>query len=296
MLRFLVFSLRRAWQGFWRNVVMSLAATATMVLMLLLMAGLVIVLTGLNAGLEYFERKVEVEAFLVNEASPPEIEAAMAEVRALPEVSAVRYVSKEEALQRFREFTAAQGQPDLTDVLPSNPMPASIEVDLVDPLVYGEVVKTLEAQEEVVDAVLQTRDVVEALLTVTGTLRIGGLVVLGLVGLTVFFIVINSVRLAVVARADEIEIMRLVGASDAFVRWPFVFEGMLVGLLGAIVTLGVLALAYQPLSRLMFDFFQVLPLDFGRFVMRDVALLVVGSGVGLGALGSYVSVRSYLAR
>ena len=57
-----------------------------------------------------------------------------------------------------------------------------------------------------------------------------------------------------------------------------------------------IALAYQPLSRLMFDFFQVLPLDFGRFVMRDVALLVVGSGVGLGALGSYVSVRSYLAR
>lgn len=294
MFRFLVFSIRRAWQGFWRNAVMSLAATATMVLMLLLVAGLTIVLTGLNAGLAYFEQKVEVTAFLEKSATPASVDAVMAKVRALPEVAAVSYVSRDEALRRFREFSA--GQPDLVDVLPSNPLPASLEVDLVDPLVYGQVVATLEAEEGVVESVAETREVVEALVTVTGTLRLGGLIVLGLVGVTVFFIVINTVRLAVVARADEIEIMRLVGASDAFVRWPFVFEGILVGFLGAAATLGLLALAYQPLSRLMFDFFEVLPLDFGRFMMRDVALLVFGAGVGMGALGSYVSVRSYLLR
>ena len=88
--------------------------------------------------------------------------------------------------------------------------------------------------------------------------------------------------------------MRLVGASDAFIRWPFVFEGIFVGLLGAVVTLGLLVLAYEPLSRVMFALFEVLPLRFGEFVLRDVALVVVAAGVALGGLGSYVSVRSYL--
>lgn len=90
--------------------------------------------------------------------------------------------------------------------------------------------------------------------------------------------------------------MRLVGASDAFIRWPFVFEGVFVGLLGALVTLGLLVLAYEPLSRAMFALFEVLPLRFGEFVLRDLALVVLGTGVALGGLGSYVSVRSYLGR
>ena len=90
--------------------------------------------------------------------------------------------------------------------------------------------------------------------------------------------------------------MRLVGASDAFIRWPFVFEGIFVGVLGAVITLTLLALAYQPLSEVMFALFQVLPLRFGEFVLRDVALVVLGAGIALGGLGSYVSVRSYLGR
>jgi cell division transport system permease protein len=90
--------------------------------------------------------------------------------------------------------------------------------------------------------------------------------------------------------------MRLVGASDAFIRWPFIFEGVFVGLLGALLTLVLLVLAYQPLSQVMFALFNVLPLRFGEFVVRDVALVVLGAGVLLGGLGSWVSVRSYLGR
>lgn len=296
MIHFLLFSLKRAWQGFWRNIVMSLAATATMVLMLLLLAGLLIVVTGLNAGLDYFESKVQVTAFVKDAASRPRIDHVMAEVKALPEVATVAYVSKDEAIQRFREYNAQRGQTDLTDVLPWNPLPASIEVELADPLVYGQVAKVLGDEKDVVENVVENQAVVNALLTVTNTMRLGGMLVLGLVALVVFFIVINTIRLAVVARAQEIEIMRLVGASDAFIRWPFVFEGVFVGLLGAALTLGLLALAYEPLSRLMFALFEVLPLRFGEFVLRDVALVVIGAGVGMGGLGSYVAVRSYLVR
>jgi len=294
VIRFLLFSMKRAWEGFWRNIVMSLAATATMVLMLLLLAGLLIVVTGLNAGLDYFESKVEVTAFVRDGASQARISEVMDKVRAMPDVAGVAFVAKDEAIQRFREYNAARGQTDLTDVLPWNPLPASIEVDLADPLVYAQVANTLKDERDVVENVVENQSVVNALLTVTNTMRLGGTVVLGLVGITVFFIVINTIRLAVVARAREIEIMRLVGASDAFIRWPFVFEGIFVGLLGAVVTLGLLVLAYEPLSRVMFALFEVLPLRFGEFVLRDVALVVVAAGVALGGLGSYVSVRSYL--
>ena len=91
----------------------------------------------------------------------------------------------------------------------------------------------------------------------------------------VLFIIVNTIRLAVVARAEEIEIMRLVGASDAFIRWPFVFEGALVGLLGAVLTLALLAVAAEPLSQAMVGFFNVLPLELGS-VGRDTAVLVLG--------------------
>jgi len=89
--------------------------------------------------------------------------------------------------------------------------------------------------------------------------------------------------------------MRLVGASDAFIRWPFVFEGAFVGFLGAAITLAVLAAAAEPLNAFMVDFFRVLPLQMGSMT-RDIVTLVVGTGVGLGILGSWLSVRTYLIR
>jgi cell division transport system permease protein len=143
--------------------------------------------------------------------------------------------------------------------------------------------------------VKEIQKLVDQVLTVTNILRTGGLVLLGLVGLTVLFIIVNTIRLAVVARAEEIEIMRLVGASDAFIRWPFIFEGAMVGALGSALTLGLLALAGPPLGDFLYDFFRVLPLQFGSLATQLV-VLVAAAGVGLGVFGSWISVRSYLIR
>src|SRR5690349_25112141 len=117
MISFLAFSLGRAWQSFWRNAAMSLAATATMTLMLLLLSGFWIVQAGLLAGLEFVEQKVQVVADLNDNAVPSAIEALQARINAMPEVSEVDYVSKEEALKRFQENRAAQGEEDLTTYL-----------------------------------------------------------------------------------------------------------------------------------------------------------------------------------
>ena len=298
--RFLAFSLGRAWQGFWRNALMSLAATATMVLMLVLLAGFWLVQAGVGAGLSYVEEKVEVVADLrdVRGAEDAVTVAAMeleTRLMADPAVRSVHFVSKEEALARFRARLAERNQADLTGFLDRNPLPASLEVKLVDPRRFESVVETLRGADEVVEQVIEVKRLVEQLTTVTGVLRTGGAILLLLVGFTVLFIVVNTIRLAVVARSAEIEIMRLVGASDAFIRWPFIFEGALVGLAGAVVALGLLALAAGPLSDLMYGFFRVLPLELGTLT-RDVTILVLATGVGLGTLGAWISVRSYLGR
>ncbi len=147
-----------------------------------------------------------------------------------------------------------------------------------------------------VDQVMNIKQTVDQMVTVIGILRAGGTAVLVVVGLIVLFIIVNTVRLAVVARADEIEIMRLVGASDAFIRWPFIFEGAFVGLLGAGITIVLLFAGQGPITGFLSDYFKVLPVEASATVGRNVALIVLGTGVGIGVLGSYLSVRSYLIR
>jgi cell division transport system permease protein len=296
VISFIAFSLRRAWQGFWRNALMSLAATATMVLMLILLAGFWILQTGLLSALDFTESKVEVVANIKPDASGADIADLRARVEAMPQVAEVTYVSREEALERWQTSMEEQGREDLTKYLDDNPLTASIEVKLTDPSHAQAVTDALQPkQERIVRNVLDTNETARNVKTVTDILRTSGSVVLVVIGVIVLFIIVNTIRLAVVARAEEIEIMRLVGASDAFIRWPFVFEGAMVGLLGAGITLIALWLSAEPIGTFMIDFFRVLPLSFGSLT-RDVVLLVVGAGFGLGVLGSWLSVRTYLIR
>jgi len=293
---FVVFSLRRAWQGFWRNALMSLAATATMVLMLVLLAGFWIIQTGLLSALDFTEQKVEVVANIKLDASQADVDALKARITAMPEVSAVTFVSQAEALARFQESMRQQGREDLTKVLDSNPLTASFEVKLRDPSFATTVANALQPNREpAIRNVLDTKETAKNVKTVTDIMRTAGSVILVVIGVIVLFIIVNTIRLAVVARAEEIEIMRLVGASDAFIRWPFVFEGAMVGLLGAGITLGALALLAEPISGFMVDFFRVLPLSFGSLA-RDLVIIVTSAGLGLGVLGSWLSVRTYLIR
>jgi cell division transport system permease protein len=298
--RFLAFSVGRALQGIRRNALMSLAAIATMLLMLLLLAGFWLLQAGLEAGVSYVEEKVEIVADLRDVPGADAVlvvqaQALAADVAALPEVRDVHYVSKDEALARFRQRLQDRGQVDLTGYLDRNPLPASLEVSLVDPRDYQSVVDLLGSRTEVVESVVEVQQLIERLTSVTNVLRTGGIVVLVLVGIVVLFIIVNTIRLAVVARREEIEIMRLVGASDAFIRWPFIFEGAFVGLLGAAAALAILALLAQPMGDMMYGFFRVLPLEFGT-IARDLVILVVGTGLGVGVLGSWLSVRSYLTK
>lgn len=296
MVAFVLFSVRRAWQGFWRNALMSLAATATMVLMLLLLAGFWVLQTGLLASLDFVEQKVEVVAYVQPNATERQVEDLVSRLESRADVADVVHVTRDQALERFRSTMEAQGREDLSRFLDANPLFASLEIKLADPSAIAALQGDLQPDvEPIIRNVIDQVALVDRVLTITNILRTAGLVVLLIVGVIALFIVVNTIRLAVLARAEEIEIMRLVGASDAFIRWPFVFEGAMVGLLGAVASLLVLAAAAEPMSGFMADFFRILPLQFGTLA-RDTALLVLGTGLGLGVLGAWVSVRTYLIR
>jgi cell division transport system permease protein len=296
-MRFLRFSVRQALQGLWRNRVMNIAATVTMTLMLVLLSALVILISGVEAGLAFIESKVEVRAELHDGLRADSVTEFESRLTQLAEVASIRYVSKEQALADFQAARAEQGQADLSDLYRDfNPFPAYFAIELRDPRQSRSVVALLESETGLVRTVLGQQTGIDRLVSLTALLRNLGAVVLGFVGLTVLLIVINSIRMALMSRAQEIEIMRLVGASDRYVRWPFILEGVFIGLAGAVVTLLLLLIASGPISDLASEIAGQVPLGFDRSLTLQIVAIVTAAGLGLGGIGAWISVRTYLRR
>jgi cell division transport system permease protein len=291
-LRFVGFSVVRAWQGFWRNAMMSLAATATVILMLVLLAALFIVISGLNAGLEFIESKVAVTAQLEDDLADAAVDIMILEAEAIPGVASVHYVSPDEAMERLEAVYRDTGQ-ELDTGGADIDLFASLEISLDDPDASRAVSAQLAEDPRVV-RVLTKQAEYDTLLSIINVIRTVGIIGVGLVGLTVLFMIINTIRIAVYSRANEIEIMRLVGASDSFIRWPFILEGILCGLIGAVVAIFLVAAVWDPIQPAMVAVFQMPTAVSARF-LTTLSLLLLAVGLGVGAVGSWISVRSYLA-
>jgi cell division transport system permease protein len=290
--RFIGFAVVRAWQGFWRNAMMSLAATSTVILMLVLLSGLFIVIAGLNSGLAFIESKVAVTARLIDNLSQDQLDTLVTYVEEQPGVKDVTYVSPEMAMDRLEQAWRDRGeQLDLGGA--EIKLYASLEIALDDPSFSGAVATSLEDRHEV-DRITTKQADYETLLNVIGTIRMVGVVALILVGAVVLFMIINTIRIAVYSRANEIEIMRLVGASDSFIRWPFILEGILCGLMGALVTIVLVAVVWDPIKPVMVTVFQM-PTAVSTQFLATLSAVLLGVGLGVGAIGSWISVRSNLS-
>src|SRR2546428_5298312 len=247
MRRYIGYIASQSWQGFWRNPVMSIASTFTIAGMLLLSSFFVIAQRGLDVSLNFLESKVELYLELEDTARPSDILALKQRLETDPAVARVDYVSKDEALVRLKEIAEKTKQNDLSDVN-ANPLPASLEIKIRDAQQtkrLADVVRD-EVGKGVVTDVVDNPSVVEKVLTITRVLSFGGLAVLGLMLFVTLFVIVNTIRIAVHARRDEIEIMQLVGATDTFVRWPFIIEGILVGVFGGSLALAGLGAGGPP--------------------------------------------------
>jgi cell division transport system permease protein len=291
--RFVGFTIVRAWQGFWRNAMMSLAATATVVLMLVLLAALFIVISGLNAGLAFIESKVAVTAQLEDGTSDGERAELTDEILAMPGVASVEYVSPLDAMERLREAYEATGRKLDLGNSANIKLFASLEINLTDPDASSAVVDALSEHEHI-ERIITKQAEYDTLLGIINVIRTVGIIAVGLVALTVLFMIINTIRIAVYSRANEIEIMRLVGASDSFIRWPFILEGILCGLIGAVITVILVTAVWDPIQPAMVNLFQM-PTAVSSQFLATISVLLFAVGLGVGALGSWISVRSYLS-
>jgi cell division transport system permease protein len=294
-MHFVRFSVRQALQGLWRNSVMTFAATFTMILMLILLSALVIVISGVESGLEFVERRVDVRAELHPGVQEFQVTDLQKRLATMPEVAAVSYTSEDEALADLIADQAAAGRTSiesLAGVL--NPLNAYITVELVDAREAQGVSDALRAESGLVLIVHDQQTGIDRLVELTAQLRNLGFILLSFVGVTVLLIVVNSIRMALMARAQEIEIMRLVGASDRYVRWPFILEGVLIGLAGALITLVLLLVASPAISDIASDIAGSVPLGFDSSLTLQIMGIVFGAGLALGGAGAWISVRTYL--
>ena len=279
-----------------RNRLATIAATVTMTLMLLVLASVLVIRAGLDAALTYADSKIEVVAYLKTSVDAEKAAQVEAQIADIPGVRDTTYISADEALAAFRQRLAERGEPDLTGNLGFNPLPASIEVALDSPLDTARVadaLTTIDAASSI-SRVIDGRAVAESLTAITSGLRIAGLIVLlGFTG-AVLAVVVNALRLAALARSDEIEIMRLVGASATWIRLPFIIEGVAIGLVGALITLFVFGILSAGIGALMLNLFRVLPLETSAILAGQVAISVLLAGIGLGALGALLSLRGRL--
>jgi cell division transport system permease protein len=279
-------------QLFWTHVLTA----GTMAMTLFVFGGFMLLEINLQRLLKGWGDQIQIMGYLNNGLPADDVRALIKRVEAMPEVQGVRHISREQA---WRDFQAALGsQSGLLDGLPREILPASIEISLKPAQRDGPIVEQLATrlkQEHGVASVEYPQEWVErlalAVLAVEWVKWIFG----GVLFLATFFIVGSTVKLAVLARKDEVEIMQLVGASEELIQAPFVIEGMIQGLAGATISIVGLWLAYILVQKELPSIGGFwAPLDELQFLYLDNLALLLVIGWLLGAAGSLISLRRFV--
>lgn len=277
-------------QNLRRNLLMTIAAISTVAISLLLLGGVQVLGIMVNRMTTDWEAKVEVNVFLRTDATQNETQALQGEVSKMDEVEEVIYVSSQEA---FAEFEA--DYPDLAIGLPADSLPASLRIKLADANQAEEVAARIEGAPGV-DEVRFGGNIIKRLLQVNALLRTVTLAMSVILMVAAAGLIANTIRLAIYARRDEIGIMKLVGATNWFIRIPFMLEGLFAALVGAgVAVVVVLGGNWLLLSRLPEAFPFLAPvLDFSGGELFAVAGLLVGVGALVGLAGSSMALRRFL--
>jgi cell division transport system permease protein len=289
------FFLKEAFGSLRRNYFMTIAALVTVFLSIVVLGGVLVFVYTTDALLKEVEQKVEITVYLNTapdpEPTPAQVEAMQTEIMGWSEVKSSVFVSKEDALARLKEDF--KDNPEILDGLTGNPLPASFEIALNDP----QTVDTVAARftgNAIVDEVSYGKEIADKLFSFTSQARNFLVIFIVLLGLVAILLISNTIRLSIFARKREVEIMKLVGATNWFIRWPFLIEGVTVGFFGALAAAAVvLVLNSFLVGKIRSSLpFMAVPLDAVPYVFVTVALLAVG--VVIGAAGAGIGLRRFL--
>lgn len=276
-----------------RNLLMSVAAISTVTISLLLLGGVLLLGLVVQNMTRTWEAKVEVSIFLLDNASEGEIQELTRQLTEMDEVQNVEFVSKADAFEEFKQQWA--DQPEFWENLPPDALPASLRVKLTD-AEYAEPVAAIMEGAPGVDEIHFGGEIIRRLLQVNSLLRTITFVMSLILLIASGALIANTIRVAIYARRDEIGIMKLVGATNWFIRVPFMMEGVFAALVGAAIAGGIVLLA----DNLLFDRMgRALPflanvVTFSSADIATVLLVLVGVGAAVGLVGSSMALRRFL--
>lgn len=282
--------IKESLKSFRKNWIINIAAITTVALSLLVLGFFMLVAFTANSWMKMTEQKVEVVVFL-NEGVPAEsVEALQSEIMSWNDVRKVTYVSKDQALERLKkEFKDS----DMLSMIEGNPLPASFEISLKSPDKADDVVKRLKGRSEI-ESIRHDRQTVERLINFTKMARWVGLIFAGLLAFASLVLIGNAIRLAIYARRKEIAIMRLVGASNWFIRWPFLLEGITQGLIGALIAVILLSIIQTAINENVKKLLAFLPNGLPTQTYYQLIFGLVIVGIMIGAAGSALALRRFL--
>lgn len=296
LLRVMKYGLR----NFWRNGLLSVATIIVMVLALLTFEGLMIFSSITEGAIASLENKIDISIYFKTDAKEDDMLAIEREVKALPEVERVAYISRDEALRVFRATHAG----DVTinkalDELGENPLAASLNIKAKNPEDYRKIAEHAERDEfkNVVSKVTysENKNVIGSLTKMIDAVNRVGIAANIIFALIAIIITFNTIRLAIYANREEIGIMRLVGASNSYIRGPYIVEGILYGAIGTIIALLItvpVVMGISPYVSIMVRSIDLSAIFYGQFFEIFSSTLILG--VALGVTSSSIAITRYL--
>jgi cell division transport system permease protein len=287
-----IYYFREAFHSILRNSWLSVASIGVVAVSLLILGSSLLLVMNANNIADNLESSVEISVFLKDETRPEEIEELEAALGALPGVAELKFVSKQEALKEMQDNFGEQ-RDVLAGLEEKNPLPDTFRVKTQTVEQVVPLAREMAAYPQV-DQVRYGQGVVEKLLDLSRWVRTAGLVTMVLLAIAAVFLIATTIRLSVFARRKEIGIMKFLGATNWFVRFPFLLEGMFLGLAGALLAVGAVYYGYQSLVRniqISLPFMQLVT-DHSLLVPMLEGLL--GLGLAFGAMGSLISLRKFL--
>ena len=283
---------RETVKSLFRNRFMAIASVLTVTLSMFILGIFLSAVLNINHMASYLENQVEMTVYLKDGLKTQQVMTVGSRLKSLSGLKEIAFTDKDQAMEEFRNRMGEQA--GLLDSINGNPLPASYQTSFNSPDELKMAVNIVRNYSEV-EAVQYGQDVIEQLYRIAKIIRISGIILILFLAAAELFIISNTIRLTVFARRREIQIMKYVGATNGFIRWPFLFEGMIIGLIGSTIASILLCLGYNLILEEMTEaglvFFSLIP--FWPF-MPYVSLFILASGIIIGALGSAISLRKYM--
>ena len=288
----LAYFFREAYTSLSRNRILSIATVSTMAICIMILGAAVLMTINADNFMNRLESDLEIVAYLDNSLSKTQVADIKSDIEKLNGVKSVVFVSREEALANLQKKFADKDY-DLAKTIGKNPLPDSYEVKAQNPQDVVNLAQQINKMPGIYK-VNYGQGVVERLFQVTKWVRIISMGFIVLLTIGAVFLIATTIRLAIFARRKEIYLMKLIGATDWFIRWPFFIEGIMLGSMGSLISIVLLSWGYGSLVSSLQTALFFIPLVYQQSLLINIYLSLFATGAVLGVLGTYISLNRFL--